>query len=554
MFDKGTLAQLAEANRRYEEEVARILEQAPHARRECSTISGLPVKALYTPAEVRGIDYLCDLSHPGQYPYTRGVFTAGYRTRYTNSRQVTGLGTAEETNRRWKFLMAQGATALAVVFSSFGGYDSDDPRAEGFAGKDGITADTLYDYETLFDGIDLRKITVNLIAGSGFALACYLAIAEQQGIPFTELRGGMSNIIRNGKDCLDIIEFCAKHVPRFNASNIDVRNVREGGCTAPQEIAFGMALAMNAIEDLTKRGVNIDAFASRMTWFVNAGPDLFEEVAKFRAVRRIWARTLREKYGAKDPRSWQCRMHCQTYAPSMTQAQPFNNIIRSTLYALAAILGGVQSLSVNAFDEAFAIPSELSHLLALRTQQIINIESGIPNVADPMGGAFFLEELTNRLEAEALKIIDTIQEMGGAFKAFDWMCQQVREAALRWQMGYDRGERVLVGANVLVDKDDIQMKAFKAMQTAKDIDTLYQYDPKVRDKQIERLNKVRRARDAKKLGMATEEFVAAVRRGENMIPTLIACVKAYMTVSEFSRAYAEGLGVPLERIFTSTVG
>jgi methylmalonyl-CoA mutase N-terminal domain/subunit len=554
MFAKETLAKLQEASQRYDDEVRRILAALPGAPQDYSTVSGLPVKPLYTPTDLEDIDYQRDIAFPGQYPYTRGVFPAGYRSRLTNSRQVTGLGTAEETNQRWKFLISQGATALAVVYSNIGGYDSDDPQAEGFAGKDGIVVDSLYDYETLFDGIDLRKITVNMIAGSGYALACYLAIAEQQGIPFHELRGSMSNILRNSKDCLDIIEFCAKHVPKFNAGNVDVRNVREGGCTAAQEIAFGTALAMATIESLVEKGVDVDTFASRMTWFVNCGPEFFEEVAKFRALRRIWARTLRERYGAKDPRSWQCRMHCQTYAPSMTQAQPFNNLIRSTLYALAAIMGGVQSLSVNAFDEAFAIPSELSHALALRTQQIINLESGIPAVVDPMGGSYYLEDLTNRIESEALAIIETIQSKGGAFEAFDWMCNEIRDAALEWQQQFDRGERPLVGANVLIDEDDIQMKAFKAMQSDQDLDAFYEYDPAVRDKQIERLNKVRRERDPAKLEASAKAFIAAVKRGENMIPTLVECVKSYMTQGEAAKAYAQGLGVPLERIFLSTLG
>lgn len=542
MFEKQLLEELAEARKRYDEEVSRILEKIPEAKREHVTISGLSVKPLYTPADIAGSDFLKNISFPGQYPYTRGVFPAGYRSRTLNIRQVTGIGTAEETNKRWKFLLSLGATALAVVGLRGWGPDADDERAEGMVGKDEVVCDTFYDYETLFDGIDLRRYPVHMITSSAFALANYIAVAEKQGIEPRELRGSMSNMLRPDKECLDIIEYCARNMPLYNAGYLDMRNTREGGCTAAQEIAFGVALTMATADALIARGLDVDDFAHRITWFVNSGPEFFEEVAKFRAMRRVWARTFREHYGAKDPRSWQCRMHCQTYAPTLTKAQPFNNLVRSTIYALAAIIGGVQSLHVNSFDEAFAIPTEFSASLSVRTQQIINLETGMTSVIDPLGGSYYVEWLTNRIEEEAQSIIDTIQLKGGAFKAFDWMRSELRKAAIRWQEEFDSGKRVLVGVNTLVDEDDIQMKAFKVLQQHADFEALYEYDPSVRERQIERLNKARRMRDDEKLEKAKKRLFDAYKAYENILPPLIEAVKCYMSQGEFAQVLASAQG------------
>ena len=542
MFEKQLLEELEEARKRYEEEVSRILDRIPEAKREHITISGLSVKPLYTPLDIGDTNFLTDISFPGQYPYTRGVFSAGYRSRTLNIRQVTGIGTAEETNRRWKFLLSLGASALAVVGLRGYGPDADDERVEGIVGKDEVVCDTLYDYETLFDGIDLRRYPVHMITPSAFALANYIAVAEKQGIAPRELRGSMSNWLRPGKECLDIIEYGARNMPLYNAGYLDMRNTREGGCTAAQEIAFGVALAMATADALIARGLDVDEFAHRITWFVNSGPEFFEEVAKFRAMRRLWARTFRERYGAKDPRSWQCRMHCQTYAPTLTKAQPFNNLIRSTIYALAAIIGGVQSLHVNSFDEAFAIPTEFSASLSVKTQQIINLETGISSVIDPMGGSYYVEWLTNRVEEEAQGIIDTIQSMGGAFKALHWMQNELRKAAVRWQEDFDSEKRVLVGVNTLVDEDDIQMKAFKVLQQHADFEALYEYDPSVRDKQIGRLNKARRMRDDEKLEKAKKRLIEAYESDENILPPLIEAVKCYMSQGEWARLLASAQG------------
>jgi methylmalonyl-CoA mutase N-terminal domain/subunit len=548
MFKSELIKELKEIQDRYEQEVNRVLGKIPEAEREHITFSGLRVKSLYSPKDIAGIDFLKDISFPGQFPYTRGLFPAGYLTRGLHIRQVTGLGTAEETNARWKFLLSQGANALSVVPDDGSGHraDSDDKRVRGLVGKGGVALDTLYDYETLFDGIDMLKYPVHLITTNAFALACYFAIAETRGIDFKELRGSMSNWMRPGTECLDIIEYCARNVPLFNAGYLDMRNVREGGCTAAQEIGFGAAVAMAGCDALIKRGLHIDNFLHRITWFVNSGPDLFEEVAKFRAMRKSWAKIFSERYGAKDPKSLMCRMHCQTYAPTLTMQQPFNNLIRSTIYAMAAVLGGVQSLHVNSFDEAFAIPTEFSASLSVRTQQIINLETGIPNVIDPLGGSYYVEWLTNKLEKEALNLIDTVQSKGGGFKAWDWMCREIRKAAVKNQAEFDSGHKKLVGVNALVEDNDIQLRALNVLQEHADFDALFEYSAAVADKQIRRLNKVKSERDDLKLDRAKRELINILETNQNMIPPLIEAVKCGLTRGEFAQIKSEVYNLPGE--------
>jgi len=541
MFKQEVMKELKGIRDRYEEDLRRVLSKIPETDRKRVTSSGLAVKPLYSPGDVADIDFVKDISFPGQYPYTRGVFPAGYLTRGLHIRQVTGLGTAEETNERWKFLLSQGANALSVVPDDGSGHraDSDDERVRGLVGKGGVAIDTLYDYETLFDGIDMLKYPVHMITTNAFALACYLAIAEKRGIDFKELRGSMSNWMRPGIECLDIMEYCARNVPFFNAGYLDMRNVREGGCTAAQEIAFGVAIAMAGCDAMIERGFNIDDFLHRITWFVNSGPDFFEEAAKFRAMRKVWARIFRERYGAKNPNSLMCRMHCQTYAPTLTMQQPFNNLVRSTIYALAGVMGGVQSLHVNSFDEAFAIPTEFSASLSVRTQQIIELETGITKVVDPLGGSYYVEWLTARLEEEAVKIIDQVQSKGGGFKAWEWMCNEIRSAALKNQEEFDNGTRKLVGVNTLVEEDDIQMRALNALQDHADFDALFEYSDSVAEKQIARLNKVRQERDNDKLLVARTELVKALEAEKNMIPPLMEAVKCGMTRGEFAEVKAE---------------
>lgn len=508
MFRESVLKALDQIQARYEKEVREVLGEVGVPKDEHVTSSGFSIKSLYSPRDIAEMDFMDDIGFPGHYPYTRGIFPAGYRSRDLHIRQVTGLGTAEETNERWRFLLSTGANALSVVPDDGSGNraDSDDPRVQGLVGKGGVALDTLYDFQTLFDGIDLQKYPVHLITTNAFALACYLTIAEDRNISFRELRGSMSNWIRPEPECLDIIEYCARNVPLFNAGYLDMRNVREGGCTAVQEIAFGVASAMAGCDALIERGLKIDDFLHRMTWFVNAGPEFFEEVAKFRAIRKVWAKIFRERYNAKNPRSLMCRMHCQTYAPTLTKQQPFNNLIRSTIYALSAILGGVQSLHVNSFDEAYAIPTEFSASLSVRTQQIIKIETGIVDSVDPLGGSYYVEWLTKRLEEAAIELIDRIQEKGGAFKAWEWICSEIREAALDSQRDYDGGTKLLVGVNTGVEKHDLQIKALETLQEHSSFEALYEYDPEVAAKQIKRLEKVRNERDDNRLDAAKKMF------------------------------------------------
>lgn len=549
MFEKDVMERLREAHARYEAELEEILSQVPGGdKRGYLTFSGLEVKPLYTPADLEGTDFFRDISFPGHYPYTRGVFPGGYLSRGLHIRQVTGLGTAEETNRRWKFLLSAGANALSVVPDDGSGNraDSDDERVLGLVGKGGVALDTLYDFETLFDGIDMRRYPVHLITFNAYALACYVAVALRRGIDLKRLRGSMSNGLRPEPECLDIIEYCTREVPLFNAGYLDMRNVREGGCTAPQEIAFGVALAMAASDALMERGLKVDDFLHRVTWFVNSGPELFEEVAKFRAMRRVWARVFSERYGARDPASLMCRMHCQTYAPTLTKQQPFNNLIRSTLYALAAVLGGVQSLHVNSFDEALAIPTEFSALLSVRTQQIIDLETGVTKVIDPLGGSYYVEWLTNRIEEEAMSIIEAVQARGGAFKAWDWMCNEIRRAAIVTQEEFDSGRRPLVGVNTLVEEEDIQMRALEVLQRHANFDVLQDYDPSVVEKQISRLNKVRRERDEGRLDRAVKELKGVMKEGRNMLPPLIEAVQCGLTRGEFAAIKAEVYKQPAE--------
>jgi len=548
MFKDELLQELKEIQDKYEKEVARVLSKVPEAQQEHMTFSGLAVKPLYSPQDIADIDFLKDISFPGQFPYTRGLFPAGYLTRGLHIRQVTGFGTAEETNARWKFLLSQGANALSVVPDDGSGHraDSDDKRVRGLVGKGGVAMDTLYDYETLFDGIDMMKYPVHLITCNAYGLACYLAIAEQRGIEFNDLRGSMSNWIRPETECLDIMEFCARNIPLFNAGYLDMRNVREGGCTAAQEIGFGVAAAMAGCDGLIERGLAIEDFLHRITWFVNSGPELFEEVAKFRAMRKAWARIFSERYGVKDPQSLMCRMHCQTYAPTLTMQQPFNNLVRSTIYAMAAILGGVQSLHVNSFDEAFAIPTEFSASLSVRTQQIIDLETGITSVIDPLGGSYYVERLTTQLEAQAMEIIDTVQSKGGGFKAWEWMCSEIRKAAVKNQEEFDNGSKKLVGVNTLVDEDDIQLNAFQVLQEHADFEALTEYSTDLADKQILRLNKVRNERDNTKLDHARDALTRSMATRENMIPPLMDAVKCGLTRGEFARIKAEVYNLPGE--------
>lgn len=508
--------------------------------KEYTSISGISQKRLYGPADAAGFKYYEDLGFPGFFPFTRGAFPAGYLARRWNIRQVVGLGTAEETNERIKYLISQGQTAIAVVGatkSALGSYpfDTDDERTVGFVGKSGVTLDTLEDWRVLFDGIDLRKISVHLISFSPLALAMYIALCEERGIPLREIRGGQSLQVRTSPLGLDPMEFCLKNIPNFNCVYIDMRNVREAGCTAPQEIAFGITQMLDLLQLLSVRGLTVDQVALRTSWFVNATLELFEEIAKFRAMRRLWAKFMRD-CGAMAPSSMRLRMHCQTYAPSLTYQQPLNNIARSTISALAAVMGGVQSLHVNSFDEALATPSEMSASLSVRTQQIIYYETGIPEVIDPLGGSYYIEWLTSKLEEEAVRIINIIQSQGGYFKALHWVQSQIRLEAYESILELESKKRVLVGVNEFVEKDDQQLKLVTSAGF------LQEYNPDWREKQIRKLNDIRKKRDGAKCQAAKGKLYDALRKRENMMPALIQAVKSQLTAGEVASIYEEETG------------
>jgi len=424
------------------------------------TLSGIEVKTVYDPADIEHIDFLRDIGYPGEYPFTRGVYPNMYRGRLWTMRQFSGFGTAEDTNRRWKMLLEEGETGLSTAFDfpTLMGIDSDDPLADGEVGKVGVAVDTLKDFEILFDGIPLDQVSTSFTINppAGIILAMYVAIAEKQGVPKEKIRGTIQNDMLKEfhaqntlvlppepsiKIIVDIFEWGIEHVPKFNLISISGYHIREAGSTAVQELAFTIADGMAYVEAAMERGIDIDRLAPQLSFFFNSHNDFFEEIAKFRAARRMWAKIMRDEYGAKDPRSWWLKFHTQTAGCSLTAQQPLNNIVRTTIQALAAVLGGTQSLHTNSFDEAWALPSEEAVRVALRTQQIIAYESGIPNVVDPLAGSYYVEWLTDKIEKLAWRYIEEIRKMGegsmlrGVLRGIEngFFVREISDAAARYQ-------------------------------------------------------------------------------------------------------------------------
>ena len=545
---KGEINKIRAARKEYDELVVKSSKTAPEGKAEYKTDSWIPVDRLYTPADVEGIDYLKDISFPGQYPFTRGLFQSGYRTRGWSRRQVAGYGTPEECNRLWKYLISQGQNALTVAAScGFGGtkvsWDSDDDMMVGYGGKTYTKTDTLADWEELLDGIPLDKINVLLPTDMWITFAMFVAAAEKKGYERRNLSGSVAGKVRlilypenKGNPYIDMVEFCAKEMPNWNAFYVDARNVREGGLTAVQEIAWAIAVGMDGVREVMKRGIDVDQFGPRIQFYIDAGMDLFEEVAKFRALRRMWAKVMKEKFGAKDPRSWRFRAGVQTYGPAMTSQQPLNNLVRGAIQCLAAVLGGAQSISVQTFDEPLSTPSEFSQVLALRTAQIIEHETGVVNVVDPLGGSYYVEWLTNKLEEEAQKMIDKLEELGGACKtkAASWFYQQMMASASRYQKEIDNKERIVVGVNDFVMEDDPSLALFAPK--------MIQYDPSIIQRQIERLKKIRRERDNAKVEQAKKILYDTLKARENIMPPLIEAVKSYITGGEITKVLMEARG------------
>src|SRR6187549_587009 len=444
----------------------------PERQKSFTTISGRPIERLYTPADISSLDYERDLGDPGQFPYTRGIHPTGYRGKLWTMRQFAGFGTPEDTNERYKTLLRAGGTGLSVAFDlpTLMGRDPDHELSRGEVGKCGVNVTSLADMETLFDGIDLGRLTTSMTINSPASMifAMYLVVAEKQGADWARLSGTIQNDILKEfiaqKEYIypprpsmrlvtDVFAFCASHVPRWNTISVSGYHIREAGATAAQELAFTLRNGIEYVDYAIEAGLDVDVFAPRISFFFNSHSDFFEEIAKFRAARRIWARVMRERFKAKSPRSWQLRFHAQTAGVSLTAQQPYNNVVRTALQALAAVLGGTQSLHTNALDEALALPTEEAATLALRTQQIIAHETGVTDVADPLGGSYFLESLTSQLEKEALAYFDAIDAMGGMVAAIErgYPQREIAESAYRAQQAIETKEQIIVGVKDFVE-------------------------------------------------------------------------------------------------------
>ncbi len=543
MYDPNVIAEIAKKQAVWEGAVREFLAAAGVPPVAGQTQSGLPLKFLYTPADVARLDHADDLGFPGEYPYTRGVRATGYQTKEWTRRQVVGLGTAEETNTRLRYLFTRGQTGFSVCGMGYANYDSDSEHALGFVGKGGVWIDTLADIETLFEGIDMRAITINQIGSSIPVFAMILALAERRGIPWGDLRGTIQNWAepggegpaRRGNGSVDILEFCTRHMPAWNSASISVRNTRDQGCTAPQEVAFGCFQGAYTLAAALGRGLDANRVAARISFFLSAENDFLEEVAKYRAMRRLWARLVRERFGASDPRAWMCRFHVQTSALNLTRQQPLNNIVRAAIHALAAALGGAQSMSVNSFDEVLATPTRAAATLSLRTQQVIAYETGVTRVLDPLGGSFCVEALTNEIEAVAREMMAKLEGLPDR-DAFDLMKQLTREEAYRRQRAIDAGAIKMVGVNCFTESPDEE-------DAAPRIEPL-RYDPGWRDKQVRRLEAARRARDPERAEAAKRRLRAAYEARENIVPPMLDAVKAYLSIGEIARVREAARGEP----------
>jgi methylmalonyl-CoA mutase, N-terminal domain len=508
--------------------------------RSLTTISGRQVDRLYTPDGIADLDYGRDLADPGQFPYTRGIHPTGYRGKLWTMRQFAGFGTPEETNTRYRRLLEAGGTGLSVAFDlpTLMGRDPDHELSLGEVGKCGVNVTSLADMEVLFDGIDLGAITTSMTINSPAAMifAMYLVVAERQGVSWERLSGTLQNDIlkefiaqkefiypprESMRLITDIFEFCVRHAPRWNTISVSGYHIREAGATAAQELAFTLRDGIEYVQYGVDAGLDVDAFVPRISFFFNSHSDFFEELAKFRAARRIWARTLREQFGAKNPRSWQLRFHTQTAGVSLTAQQPYNNVVRTALQALAAVLGGTQSLHTNSLDEALALPTEQAATLALRTQQIIAHETGVTSIVDPLGGSYFVEKLTNDLEAEALAYFETIDRMGGMVAAIErgFPQREIAESAYRFQQAVESREKVIVGVNDFVAAGH------------EPVGTLY-IDETAGERQLARLAEVRRKRDQGAVDRALERLRATAAGSGNTMEPLLEAVRAYATIGE----------------------
>ncbi len=553
MYDRDKLKRLSQKRKAQEErsgDGAQTGGRPPERPGPFVTASGRPVRRVYDPPDVADLDYKRDLGQPGEYPFTRGIHASGYRGKPWTMRMFAGFGSTEETNARFKYLLSQGQSGLSIAFDlpTLMGYDSDAPESEGEFGRCGVGVSSLTDMETLLDGIPLGEITTSMTINSPAAIiwAMYIAAAEKRGVPRGALAGTLQNDILKEfiaqkeyifppepsmRLVVDTIEFGTREMPQWNTISVSGYHIREAGATAVQELAFTLADGFEYVRWGLDRGLEIDEFAPRLSFFFNCHNDFFEEVAKFRAARRIWAREMRERFGAKNPRSWWLRFHTQTAGVSLTAQQPEVNLIRTAIQALAAVLGGTQSLHTNAMDEALALPSEKAARLALRTQQVLAHESGVANTVDPLGGSFFTEELTRETEEEAYAYFHRIEDLGGVLPAIEsaFFQREIAEASYRYQREVDSRERVIVGVNEYVMDEPLGIPILQA-------------DPRGEQRQIERLRRLRRQRDSRAATRCLKALETACRGTENVMPCLLDAVNAYCTLGEICNVMRDVFG------------
>jgi methylmalonyl-CoA mutase, N-terminal domain len=545
------LARLRDARRRWEEgSLARTLERSPERRDSFETLSGLPTDRLYTPEHVSDLDYERDLGFPGDFPFTRGIQPTMYRGRPWTIRQYAGFGTPEATNERFKFLLEQGQPGLSTAFDlpTQMGLDSDDSRAAGEVGQVGVAIDSLADMETVFDDIPLDRVSTSMTinAPAPVLVAMYVAVADKQGVPREKISGTAQNdvlkeyvargtFIYPPKPSLrlaaDLIAWCAAEAPRFNAISLSGYHMREAGSTAVQEIAFTFANAIAYVQAVVDRGVAVDAFAPRLSWIFNTHMNFFEEIAKYRALRRLWAKVMRDRFGASDPRSLMLRTHTQTGGSTLTAQQPENNIVRAAIQALAAALGGVQSMALSCYDEALAIPTEKAQKIAVRTQQIIAEEIGVTETIDPIAGSYYVEWLTSELERRAVEEMEKIDEMGGAVEAIEsgYYHKAILDEAYAWEQALNSGERVVVGVNKYRDEEEPEPEYFKVDQT-------------MAERQQLKLERLRDERDGAQAARALAKLRDAADGDGNLMPAIIESVHAYCTLGEICGAMREVFG------------
>ena len=535
------------AKRRFEQS----FKENPTEDLDFTTVSGEPLKPLYAPDDIADFDYLRDLGFPGEYPFTRGVYPTMYRGRFWTMRQFSGFGTPRDTNRRYHYLLDHGQTGLSVAFDmpTIMGYDSDHPRAEGEVGRCGVAIDSLRDMEILFDGIELAQITTSMTinAPASILLAFYLCAGENKGVRFDQMGGTIQNDILKEyiaqkswifppepsmRIITDIMAFCSDHVPRWNTISISGYHIREAGSTAVQELAFTLADGFAYVEAGIKAGLDVDDFSPRLSFFFNAHLDFFEEIAKYRAARRIWAKRMRGKYGAKDPRSWLLRFHTQTAGCSLTAQQPENNIVRTAFQALSAVLGGTQSLHTNSMDETLALPSEKAVRIALRTQQVIAHETGVINTMDPLAGSYFIEAKTREMEEQAEEYFKRVDELGGVVKAIEmgFFQREIGRSAYEYQKAVERERKIVVGVNRFKLEDEtIEIPILKI-------------DPQVEPEQRAAVQKVRAGRDNDKAGRELARLGKAARGTDNLMPVILECARCYCTEGEIIGALKEVFG------------